>query len=74
MSEKKAKEKGLKPLAKNPLYGGQATTPRLIAAIPGFTIQKAFGKGSRSLSIKIDLIEVNEAFAAMPLVKRKDFG
>jgi acetyl-CoA C-acetyltransferase len=70
MSEKKAKEKGLKPLAKIITMIATATTPRLIAAIPGFTIQKALEKARLSLD-QIDLIEVNEAFAAMPLVSAK---
>jgi acetyl-CoA C-acetyltransferase len=70
MSEKKAKEKGLKPLAKILSMVATATTPRLIAAIPGFTIQKALEMAQISLD-QIDLIEVNEAFAAMPLVSAK---
>src|SRR3989304_2900728 len=70
MSEKKAKEKGLKPLAKILSMVATATTPRLIAAIPGFTIQKALEKARISLG-QIDLIEINEAFAAMPLVSTK---
>jgi acetyl-CoA C-acetyltransferase len=47
-----------------------ATTPRLIAAIPGFTIQAALKKAGMTLD-QIDLIEINEAFAAMPLVSNK---
>jgi acetyl-CoA C-acetyltransferase len=70
MSEKRAKEKGLKPLAKILSMVATATTPRLIAAIPGFTIQKALEKAGVSLG-QIDLIEINEAFAAMPLVSTK---
>lgn len=70
MSEKKAKEKGLKPLAKIVSMVATATTPRLIAAIPGFTIQKVLEKTGIDLD-RIDLIEVNEAFAAMPLVSAK---
>jgi acetyl-CoA C-acetyltransferase len=70
MSEKKAKEKGLKPLAKILSMVATATTPRLIAAIPGFTIQKALEKAQVTLD-QIDLIEINEAFAAMPLVSAK---
>jgi acetyl-CoA C-acetyltransferase len=70
MSEKKAKEKGLKPLAKILSMVATATTPRLIAAIPGFTIQRALEKAQITLD-QIDLIEVNEAFAAMPLVSAK---
>jgi acetyl-CoA C-acetyltransferase len=70
MSEKKAKEKGLKPLARILSSVATAITPRLIAAIPGFTIQKALENASVSLD-QIDLIEINEAFAAMPLVSAK---
>lgn len=70
MSEKKAKEKGLKPLSKIVSMIATATTPRLIAAIPGFTIQKILEKAGLGLD-QIDLIEINEAFAAMPLVSAK---
>ena len=70
MSEKKAREKGLQPLAKIISTVATATTPRLIAAIPGFTIQKVLEKAGVSLD-QIDLIEINEAFAAMPLVSAK---
>jgi acetyl-CoA C-acetyltransferase len=70
MSEKKAKEKGLKPLAKIISMVATATTPRLIATIPGFTIQAALKKAGLTLD-QIDLIEINEAFAAMPLVSDK---
>ena len=70
MSEKRAKEKGLKPLAKILSMVATATTPRLIAAIPGFTIQKALEKAQINLD-QVDLIEINEAFAAMPLVSAK---
>jgi acetyl-CoA C-acetyltransferase len=70
MSEKKAKGKGLKPLAKIISMVATATTPRLIAAIPGFTIQEALKKAQMSLE-QIGLIEINEAFAAMPLVSAK---
>jgi acetyl-CoA C-acetyltransferase len=70
MSEKKAKEKGLRPLARILSMVATATTPRLLAAIPGFTIQRALEKANVTLD-QIDLIEVNEAFAAMPLVSAK---
>jgi acetyl-CoA C-acetyltransferase len=70
MSEKKAKEKGLKPLARILSMVATATTPRLLAAIPGFTIQRALEKAQITLD-QIDLIEINEAFAAMPLVSAK---
>jgi acetyl-CoA C-acetyltransferase len=70
MSEKKAKEKGLRPLAKIVSMVATATNPRLLAAIPGFTIQKTLKKAQIDLD-QVDLIEINEAFAAMPLVSAK---
>jgi len=70
MSEEKAKEKGLKPLAKILSAVATATTPRMIAVIPGLTIQAALKKAEMTLR-QIDLIEINEAFAAMPLVSDK---
>jgi acetyl-CoA C-acetyltransferase len=70
MSGRKAKEKGLRPLAKIVSMVATATTPRLLAAIPGFTIQKVLQKAQIALD-QIDLIEINEAFAAMPLVSSK---
>jgi acetyl-CoA C-acetyltransferase len=70
MSEKKAKERGLKPLAKILSSVATAITARLIAAIPGFTIQGVLKKAGLTLE-QIDLIEINEAFAAMPLVSAK---
>ncbi len=70
MSEKKAREKGLKPLARIVSMIATATAPRLIAAIPGFTIQRVLENAGLTLD-QIDLIEINEAFAAMPLVSAK---
>jgi acetyl-CoA C-acetyltransferase len=70
MSGKKAKEKGLRPLAKIVSMVATATTPRLLASIPGFTIQKTLEKAQIDLD-QVDLIEINEAFAAMPLVSAK---
>lgn len=70
MSEKKARELGLEPLAKIVSMVATATTPRLLAAIPGFTIQKVLKKAQIDLD-QIDLLEINEAFAAMPLVSAK---
>ena len=70
MSEKEARERRLKPLAKILSMVATAITPRLIAAIPGYTIQKALEKAGVTLD-QVDLIEINEAFAAMPLVSAK---
>ncbi len=70
MSRKKAKEKGLRPLAKIISMVATAMAPRLLAATPGFTIPKVLEKAHMNLD-QVDLIEINEAFAAVPLVSTK---
>jgi acetyl-CoA C-acetyltransferase len=69
-TRKKAEEKGLKPLATILTIMGTATKPRDIAVIPALTIQAALKKSGLKLD-QMDLIEINEAFAAMPLVSTK---
>jgi acetyl-CoA C-acetyltransferase len=47
-----------------------ATDPRNIATIPALTIKKALDAAGMSID-DMSLIEINEAFAAMPLVSTK---
>ena len=70
MTSKKAKEKGLKPLAIIVTVAASATAPRDIAVIPAYTIQKALKQAGLTLD-DMKLIEINEAFAALPLVSTK---
>jgi len=70
MTRKKAEAKGLKPLATVVAVVGTATKPRDIAVIPALTIQAALKRAGLSID-RMDLIEINEAFAAMPLVSTK---
>jgi acetyl-CoA C-acetyltransferase len=70
MTSKKAKEKGLKPLATIVAVAASATAPREIAVIPAYTIQKALKQAGLSLD-DMKLIEINEAFAVLPLVSTK---
>lgn len=70
MTRKKAEEKGLNPLATIISSVPAATEPRGIATIPAYSIQKALKAADISLD-EIKLIEINEAFAAMPLVSTK---
>lgn len=70
MTRKKAETKGLKPLATVVAVVGTATKPRDIAVIPALTIQAALKRAGLSID-RMDLIEINEAFAAMPLVSTK---
>ena len=70
MTAKKAKEKGLKPLATIVTVAASATVPREIAVIPAYTIQKALKQAGLTLD-DMKLIEINEAFAVLPLVSTK---
>jgi len=70
MSAKKAQEKGLKALATVVSSVATAMNARYIASIPAPTIVRALEKAGKNLG-QMDLIEINEAFAAMPLVSTK---
>ena len=70
MTRKKAEEKGVQPLATIVTLICSATAPRYIASVPALTIQKALSKGRMTID-DMDLIEINEAFAVMPLVSTK---
>ena len=70
MTRKQAEEKGLKPLATILTSIGTATKPRDIAVIPALTIEQALQRVGMTID-QMDIIEINEAFAAMPLVSTK---
>jgi acetyl-CoA C-acetyltransferase len=70
MTREQAANKGLKPLATVVAIVSSATDPRRIAVIPAYTIQKALGKAGLTID-DMNLIEINEAFAAVPLVSTK---
>ncbi|GAW90970.1 thiolase family protein [Calderihabitans maritimus] len=67
MSRRKADSLGIKPLGRIKAALGRSTNPRYIASIPGIVIQELLRRTGIDLG-EIDLIEINEAFAAMPLV------
>ncbi len=62
-----ARERGIEPLATIVSVGSAAGRPGDIAVIPGPSIQNALRPLGWSLD-QLDVIEVNEAFAAVPLV------
>ncbi len=70
MTRKEAQEKGLNPLATILTSIGTATKPRDIAVIPALTIEQALQRVGMTVD-QMDIIEINEAFAAMPLVSTK---
>ena len=70
MTEDRARELGLQPLGTIMEMAGATDMPYGISWIPAFTIKKVLSKASMKLD-EMDLIEINEAFAAMPLVSAK---
>jgi acetyl-CoA C-acetyltransferase len=70
MSRKKAEEKGLKILATIESTQPAAGEPRYMACVPAVAIEKMFEKTGDSID-DMDLIEINEAFAAVTLVSLK---
>ena len=67
MSREKAEELGAPILATIKGYAQASRESRYIANVPGIAIQKLMDKYSLTLD-DFDLMEVNEAFAAVPLV------
>jgi acetyl-CoA C-acetyltransferase len=67
MSAEKAAELGLKPLCTILDYAEVSQPPKDIATVPGLAIKKVVEQNDLSLD-QIDLIEINEAFAAVVLV------
>ena len=72
-SAEKAKEFALKPLAKIIATASVCTDPTMIAINPGLAIKKVLSKAGTAAE-EIDLFEINEAFAAVPLVSSKIVG
>lgn len=70
MKREKAEKLGLKPLATVLAVSSAAGTPWEMAKVPAFATQKALKQAGVSLE-QVDLIEINEAFAAVPLVSTK---
>ncbi len=70
MTEDRANELCLKPLGTIIEAAGQTDQPNGISWIPALTIRKVLAKAGMKLD-DLDLIEINEAFAAMPLVSTK---
>ncbi|OPY06318.1 MAG: Acetyl-CoA acetyltransferase [Syntrophaceae bacterium PtaB.Bin038] len=70
MTRTEADRRGLAPLATVVCAVASAAAPREIAQIPAYTIRKALERAGMTID-GMDLIEINEAFAAMPLVSTK---
>ncbi len=66
MTERKAHELGLKPLAAIVGHAKVGEEPRYLSTVPGLAIQKALAKAGLTVD-QLDLLEINEAFAAVTL-------
>ncbi|HEY0385191.1 MAG TPA: acetyl-CoA C-acyltransferase [Pyrinomonadaceae bacterium] len=73
MSEERARELGLKPLARFVAYATAGCPPEEMGIGPVFAIPKALKLAGLSLD-EIDVIELNEAFAAQSLAVIKELG
>ena len=73
MSEKKAKALGLKPLARIVSYANVGCDPKIMGIGPAAASRLALTKASMKLE-QMDLVEVNEAFAAQYLAVEKELG
>jgi len=67
MSRQKAEQLSLRPLAVISAIASVADSPELMATVPGLAMQKLLQKLQRRVQ-DIHLFEINEAFAAVPLV------
>lgn len=73
MSEAEAKKRGLKPLARLVSWASVGCDPKIMGIGPAGAIRKALLKANLTLK-DMDLIEVNEAFAAQFLAVEKELG
>lgn len=71
MSESKAKQLGLKPLARIVSYASVGCDPTIMGIGPAGASRRALEKAQLSLD-QMDLVEVNEAFAAQYLAVEKE--
>ena len=67
MSRNKAEKLGLETMGRIVKCGGYASKPREMAAAPGFIIKYLLDRAKMTID-DMDLIEINEAFAAMALI------
>ncbi|SHE81399.1 acetyl-CoA C-acetyltransferase [Clostridium fallax] len=73
MSAEKAKELGIKPLAKIVSYGSKGLDPAIMGYGPFYATKKALEVANLGIE-DMDLIEANEAFAAQSLAVAKDLN
>jgi acetyl-CoA C-acetyltransferase len=74
MSKEKALKMGIRPLAKIVAYDCQGCEPELMGTGPIFAVRNAIAKVREELGKKIELVELNEAFAAQALACLKELN
>jgi acetyl-CoA C-acetyltransferase len=70
MSAAEARRRGVRPLARLLSYAAVALAPRRMAEAPAEAAECALKRAGLSLA-SLDRVEINEAFAAVPLVSTK---
>ena len=73
MKESEAKKRGLKPLAKIVSTAAHSHEPAYFTTAPVPAMQKALDKAGWKAS-DVDLWEINEAFAVVPMIAMKELG
>lgn len=73
MSFKEAKQRGLKPLAKLIAHASHAQDPEWFTTAPVEAIKRVLNKANWSVA-DVDLFEINEAFAVVPMVAIQSLG
>jgi acetyl-CoA C-acetyltransferase len=73
MSEAKAKSLGLKPLAKIKAFASAGVDPKVMGMGPAPASRKALQKAGWTAD-QVDLMEINEAFAAQACAVNKEMG
>lgn len=73
MTEEEAEKRGLKPMVRLVSWAAVGCDPKIMGIGPAGAIRKALAKANLSLK-DMDLVEVNEAFAAQFLAVEKELG
>ncbi|MCT9633265.1 acetyl-CoA C-acyltransferase [Pseudomonas aeruginosa] len=71
MRQSEAERRGLSPLARIVAHAGHAQAPNLFTTAPVTAIQRVLARSGWSLD-EVDLFEINEAFAVVPMVAMRD--
>ena len=73
MRQSEAEKRGLKPIAKIVSAAAHAHAPAYFTTAPVFAMKKALEKAGWGVK-DVDLFEINEAFAVVPMIAMKDLG